>query len=235
MPASEQQITETISNKPDIPPDVKVGDIIVGKYTDSEWNRYMPWEEWDHAALITRIDPFTIIEATGIILDGHADKKGILCTKDGVVEYMFHKKRPVKKLDGSLTEGNLWMDKDLIAMEWLRPIFPDPIREVDHWTVLQSKRKVITEIQARKRAVAYARMQIGEPFKVSMIPKVNFSATKWDNSEWYCSLLIYKSYSRTVTNMYLEDYENGAGFYVLPDDLVNSKKTETYHRWFKKS
>lgn len=56
---------------------------------------------------------------------------------------------------------------------------------------------------------------------------------RYTESEWYCSLLVYKSYSRTVTNMYLEDYENGPGFYVLPDDLVNSKRTEVYHRWFK--
>lgn len=230
-----REITHTTSKKPDIPNVVKIGDIILARYTQSTWRRYMPTETWDHAALITRIDPLTVIEVSGIPLDDHAiDKKGIFSKREGVVEYLFHKNRTVKKIDGSLAKGNMWMNKGLIAMEWLSPIFPNPIREVDHHSVPQSQRRIISEVAARRRVVAYARMQIGEPFKASMLANKENTATKWDDNEWYCSLLIFKSYSRTVTNMYLEDYEEGAGYYVLPDDLMKCKRTETYHRWFKK-
>jgi uncharacterized protein YycO len=114
---------------------------------------------------------------------------------------------------------------------WLRPIFPKPLREIDHWDTSWKQRKVITEKEARKRAVNFARRQIGEPFKLSVFQNTRESATKKDENEWYCSLLVFKAYSRTVTNMYLESYEPSSGFYVTPEDLAQSKRSMAYHHW----
>lgn len=161
--------------------DVQIGDILVAKYNSSRWARWLPWKNWHHAALISKINPLTIIEAKGI--------------------------------------------KEI---RWLRPVFPDPLREMDSWRVPRSKRKIITENEARKRIIAYARKQLGEPYGPA--------SSKWSESSWYCSLLIYKSYSRTITSMYLESYEDiRAGFFVTPEDLFDSKRTKEYFAWKDKS
>ena len=219
--------TETTGKKPDIPAGVKVGDFLVARYLTSEWSRFFPWEDWDHAALVTRVKPLTIVESSGIILqrkDKRSKKEEI---REGVVEYEFSKPRIVQNLDGSKNaDGNLWLKSDLVEILWLRPVFPNPLREMDHWKKSWKKRRHITEAEARKRAVAFARSQVGEPFNISI------KAHKWNTKIWYCSLLIFKSYSRTVTNMRLENYKPAAGWYVVPEDLVKSKRSTIYHRWF---
>ena len=226
MPAPESQISETTGEEPDIPEEVQIGDFIVGRYTASEWSRYFPWENWDHAALVTGVDPLTIIEASGIILQRRGKETGKEEIREGVVEYEFLRQRTVKNLDGSKNpDGNLWLKDDLIEALWLQPVFPDPLREIAHWKVPWRKRGRITETQARQRAVAFARSQIGEPFSISL------KAHKWNTQRWYCSLLIFKAYSRTVTNIYLESYEPAAGWYVTPEDLSQSRRSTAYHHW----
>ena len=126
--------------------------------------------------------------------------------------------------------GNLWLLDNLVEVKWLRPVFPNPIREIGKWYVLRSKRKIITKQEARIRAVKYAKNQLGEPFSIM--------ASKWNESKWYCSLLIYKSYSRTVTGMYLETYGRSndlrSGPIVTPEDLLDSPYSEVYFSWKKK-
>ncbi|MBU1090110.1 hypothetical protein KKF38_04965 [Patescibacteria group bacterium] len=230
MSVFKPQITKTISATPDIPAGVKVGDFIVARYTKSEWA--LIWDDWHHAAMVTNLDPLTIIEASGIPLG--KDEKGKE-VKEGVVEYEFQKPRIIKKLDGKEINGSNWIGGNLIKVKWIQPIFPDPIREKDHWLKPRILKKKITEEEARKRAIEYARKQIGEPFEKL--------ATKWDENEWYCSLLIFKSYSMTITDMYLEDYswkdKNGvllstrfsSGFWVTPEDLVDSRRSKVFHSW----
>jgi|SRR3989344_1805073 len=226
MPNNDSDITETTGKKPDIPRGVKIGDFLVARYLTSEWSRFFPWEDWDHAALVTRVKPLTVIESSGILLQRRDRRSGKEEVREGVVEYEFSKPRTVQNLDGSKNpEGNLWLKSDLVEVQWLKPVFPNPLREMDHWKKSWRKRMVITEAEARKRAVAFARSQVGEPFGIGI------GAHKWNTERWYCSLLIFKSYSRTVTNMYLEAYEPAAGFYVMPEDLVQSKRSAVYHMW----
>ncbi|MDZ4217165.1 MAG: YiiX/YebB-like N1pC/P60 family cysteine hydrolase, partial [Candidatus Gracilibacteria bacterium] len=102
--------------------------------------------------------------------------------------------------------------------------FSGTIREMAPSNIPRKKRQVITEDEARKRAVEYARQQLGEPYSLL--------ATKWSEDKWYCSLLVYKSYSRTVTGMYLEDYDDlRAGFFVTPEDLIDSPRSKVYFTW----
>lgn len=210
--------------KPDMPKGVQIGDFIVGRFIKSDWSRFFPWENWDHVALITRVNPLTVIEASGIILQRADKKSGKSEIREGVVEYEFLKPRTVINLDGSKNhEGNLWLTKDLMAMQWARPKFPSPLREIDYWKVPWKKRKIISELGARKRAVAYARSQVGDPHSLLI--------SKRSTTQWYCSLLVFKAYSRTVTNMYLESYEPISGFHVTPEDLVQSKRSEVYYSW----
>lgn len=183
--------------------DIQIGDILVAKYNSSRWARWLPWENWHHAALISKTNPLTIIEAVG---------KNSLEQWSGPCEIEFWE---------SVGFGKA---KDIKEIRWLRPVFPDPLREMDSWHVPRSKRKIITQDEARKRVIAYARKQLDEPY----VP----ASSKWDESSWYCSLLIYKSYSRTVTGMYLESYDDiRAGFFVTPEDLLDSKRTEEYFAW----
>ncbi|MBU1089527.1 hypothetical protein KKF38_01905 [Patescibacteria group bacterium] len=222
MAAFKPQITKTISAIPDIPAGVKVGDFIVARYTSSQWadEWYAVDEDWDHAALISNLRPLKIIEVSGIPI--RKDKK------EGVVEYEFQKPRE---------NGNNWLTDKLIKMKWLRPIFPDPIREKDHWLKPRTLKKKITEEEARKRAIKYARAQIGESF--------NGLSSKWNTEGWYCSKLIFKAYSLSITDMYLESYlEAGdiltkpiikkisSGYWVTPEDLVDSKRSEVYYTWY---
>lgn len=230
MSSSDQEITETTGSRPNIPETVDVGDFIVARYTSSQWSRYLPWENWDHAALVSQLNPLKVIEVTGIILQKEDKKNKKKEIREGVVEYEFKKQRTVTLLDGTKNRnGNLWLLEDLLEIKWLKPIFPNPIREIDKWYVSRSKRKIITEKEARIRAVKYAKKQLNEPY--------NILATKWRESKWYCSLLIYKSYSRTVTGMYLENYGGSndllEGPIVTPEDLVDSPRSKIYYSWKK--
>jgi len=228
MSSPDQKITETTGSTPGIPATVEVGDFIVARYTSSQWSRYLPWEGWDHVAIVSQLNPLKVIEVTSIILQ-KADKKNKKEEiREGVVEYEFKKPRTVTLVNGTENKnGNLWLLDDLVEIKWLKPVFPNPIREIDKWYVSRSKRKIITEQEARIRAVKYARNQLNEPYSIL--------ATKWSESKWYCSLLIYKSYSRTVTDMYLENYGGSNGLLegpmVTPEDLVDSPRSQVYSSW----
>lgn len=231
MQSTDQNGTKTTGKKPDIPEGVQIGDFLVGKFTKSEWSRFFPWENWDHASLVSNIDPLMVIEASGIILQREDKKKGKKEIREGVVEYEFLKPRMVDMIDGTKKPGNVWLQDTLEEVLWLRPLFPQPLREIDQQSVPWRKRKIITPQEARRRVVAYARRQLGEPFKLSVWRNTKFTASKRDENEWYCSLVVFKAYSRTVTNMYLESYEPTAGFFVMPEDLVQSKRSIVYHHW----
>lgn len=195
-----------ISSMPKIPDNVQIGDFIVARYRSSRWAKLLPWEDWHHAALVSQTNPLTLIEAIG------PNSKG---QSSGPAEVLFKESAGWSK------------NKDLVKIKWLRPKFPNPIRETGKADTPRQKRKIITEKEARSRAVAYAKKQIGEDYSIS--------ASKWDEDQWYCSLLIYKSYSRTVSDMYLEDYNDPddwrAGPKVTPEDLVDSPGSEAYFTW----
>lgn len=232
MSVPKPEPTETTGKKPDIPRSVQIGDFIVARHEHSDWNRHIPWEDWGHAALVSGLNPLRVIETSGIILQSADRKLKKKEVREGVVEYEFKKPRTVIRLDGTKNKyGNLWLLEDLTDVMWLKPVFPDPLREIAKSRFPWTRRKKITESQARKRAVAFARMQIGEPFKLSPFKNAEHSATKWDENEWYCSLLIYKAYSRTVTNMRLESSIKPPGFFVTPEDLVDSRRSVVCHIW----
>lgn len=228
--SSPINITETSGKKPQIPKNIEISDFVVARFKSSVWADYLPWEDWHHVGMISQLEPLTVIEVSGILLqnkDKKSDKEEI---REGVVEYEMGKKRTVKLLDGTKnTNGNLWLLDDLLETAWLKPIFPNPTREIAKWYVPWLKRKIITEKEARKRAVEYARKQLGEPYSIA--------TSKWNESKWYCSLLIYKSYSRSVTGMYLETYGRSydikAGPMVTPEDLVDSPRSQIYFTWKK--
>lgn len=183
--------------------EIQVGDILVARYNSSRWARWLPWGNWHHSALISKINPLTIIEAVG---KNSADQWA------GPAEVEFWDSVGFGKAKG------------IKEIRWLKPVFPNPLREIDSWKVPRSKRNLITEEEARKRIVAYAREQLEEPY----IP----TSSKWAEKSWYCSSLIYKSYSRTITGMYLETYDDiRAGFFVTPEDLLDSKRTKEYFAW----
>lgn len=199
--------SKIVSNAILIPDNIQIGDFIVVKYKESRWGNIAFWEDWHHAALIVKTNPLTIIEAIGTNKENQ---------HPGPVEIEFFDSIGFgKSLD------------NIIKIKWLKPVFPSPIREIDKKDVPQSKRNIITENEARERVVNYALEQTKntEPY--------NEYASKWDENEWYCSLLIYKSYSRKITNMYLENYIKGiSGYFVTPEDLVDSKRSETYFTWY---
>lgn len=116
---------------------------------------------------MSQLNPLKVIEVTGIILQ-KADKKNKKEEiREGVVEYEFEKPRTVTLLDGTKNRnGNPWLLDDLLEIKWLKPIFPNPIREIDKWYVSRSKRKIITEKEARTRAVKYAKNQLNEPYNI---------------------------------------------------------------------
>lgn len=229
--SSPKDITKTSSKKPQIPNNIEVGDFVVAKFRSSIWANYLPWEDWHHVGIISELEPLKIIEVSGILLqktDKETNKEEI---REGVVEYEMDKKRTITMLDGTKnTNGNLWLIDDLLETAWLKPVFPNPTREIDKWYKPWILRKVITEKEARKRAIAFARNQLSEPYSIT--------ASKWSESKWYCSLLIYKSYSRTVTGMYLETYGRSydikAGPMVTPEDLADSPRSQVYFTWKKK-
>ncbi|MDP4008743.1 MAG: hypothetical protein Q8P68_06150 [Candidatus Peregrinibacteria bacterium] len=183
--------------------EIEIGDILVARYNFSRWTRWLPWENWHHVAIVSKINPLTIIEAVG----HNAEKQW-----EGPTEVGFWE---------SVGFGKA---KDIKEIRWLRPIFPNPLREIDSWHVQRSKRKIITSKEARKRVITYVCKQLNEPYSPI--------ASKWNENAWYCSLLIYKSYSRTITGMYLENYDDiRAGYLVTPEDLLDCKKTEEYFSW----
>lgn len=229
--SSPKNITKTSGNTFQIPKDVQIGDFVVAKFKNSVWADHLPWEDWHHVGMISQLEPLKIIEVSGILLQKEDKKSSKKEIREGVVEYEIKKQRTIALLDGTKSpNGNLWLLDDLLETAWLKPIFPNPIREIDKWCVAWHKRKIISEVEARRRAVAYAREQIGEPYSIM--------ATKWSESKWYCSLLIYKSYSRSVTGMYLETYGRSydikAGPFVTPEDLVDSPHSQVYFSWKKK-
>lgn len=229
--SSPKNIKETLSASPQIPENVQIGDFVVARFQSSAWANYFPWEDWHHVGMISQCNPIKIIEVSGVLLQKEDKNNDIEEIREGVVEYEMHQKRLVILLNGTEnSDGNLWLLGDLIETAWLRPVFPSPIREIDAWYKPWIVRKIITEEQARERAVAYARKQLGEPYSIA--------TSKWNESKWYCSLLIYKSYSRTVTGMYLETYGSSydikAGPMVTPEDLVDSPRSQIYFSWKKK-
>lgn len=229
--SSSENIIKTSGNVFQIPKDVKIGDFVVAKFRSSVWANHLPWEDWHHVGMVSQLDPLKVIEVSGILLQKEDKNTGKKEIREGVVEYEMRKQRTIVLLDGKKsTNGNLWLLDDLLETAWLKPIFPNPVREIDKWCVPWYKRKIITEDEARKRAIAYARKQIGEPYSIT--------ATKWSESKWYCSLLIYKSYSRSVTGVYLETYGRSydikAGPMVTPEDLVDSPRSQIYFTWKKK-
>lgn len=190
-----------------IPPisEMRPGDILIARYDTSEWAEYFPWEGWHHAALISEIYPLKIIEAAG------PNKSG---QNPGPAEVLFN---------DSVGFGNA---KDILEILWLKPIFPKIIRRVDLPSVPLSKRQKLSEAEARIAIVQYARNQLGEKYSVK--------ASKWDENFWYCSLLIYKCYSRTISGMYLETSDSHSirnGYYVTPEDLIKSHHTYQYFSW----
>jgi len=229
--SSSKNIIETSGDKPQIPNDVKVGDFVTAKFKSSEWAEHLPWEDWHHVGMISQLQPLKVIEVSGILMQKKDKKTGKKEIREGVVEYEMEKRRTFALPDGTKnTNGNLWLLDDLLETAWLKPAFPNPTREIDKWYVPRHKRKIITEEEARKRAVSYAREQLGESYSIT--------ATKWSESKWYCSLLIYKSYSRSVTGVYLETYGRSydikAGPIVTPEDLVDSPRSQLYFSWKKK-
>ena len=163
-----------------LPQNIKVGDIIVVRYKKSQWADLLKWENWYHAAIVSQVHPLTIIEAAG---------KNSGDQFPGPTEVLFSESILFGKASG-----------DIIKMKWLKPRFPRIMREYAKWYIPWIFRPLIEEKEARKRVIQYAREQVKnkDPY--------NIDATKWDENEWYCSLLVYKSYSKTITGMYLEDY-----------------------------
>lgn len=230
--SSPKNITETSSKTPQIPENIEIGDFVVARFKSSSWADYLPWEDWHHVGMISQIEPLKIIEVSGILLQKKDKKLNKEEVREGVVEYEMGKKRTITLLDGTKnTNSNLWLLDDLLETAWLRPVFPNPTREIDKWSKPWIVRKIITEKEARKRTVAYARKQLGEPYSIA--------TSKWNESKWYCSLLIYKSYSRTITRMYLETYGRSydikAGPIVTPEDLVDSPRSRLYFIWKKEA
>lgn len=230
--SSPESIIETSGNIPQIPKDIKIGDFVVAKFRSSVWANHLPWEDWHHVGMISQIEPLKVIEVSGILLQKEDKNTGKKEIREGVVEYEMIKQRMIILRDGTKSPcGNLWLLDDLLETAWFNPVFPNPIREIDKWRVPRHKRKIITKNEARKRAVAYARKQLGECYSIT--------ATKWSESKWYCSLLIYKSYSRSVSGMYLETYGRSydikAGPMVTPEDLADSPRSQVYFTWKKKS
>jgi hypothetical protein len=198
--------SKIISNSIIIPDNVQIGDFVVVRYKESIWARHFFYEDWHHVALVTKTDPLTIVEAIG-----ENNKKQPF----GPTELVF-----------SESVGFGKSEKNIIKIKWLKPVFPKPIREIALKKIPQSKRIIITEKEARKRVIAYALEQTKNKEPYSEM------ASKWNENEWYCSLFIYKSYSRTITNMYLEDYSIKAGYWVTPEDLVDSKRSKVYFTWY---
>ncbi len=223
-------ITAKSGSKPQIPNNVQLGDFVVARFKTSSWANYLPWEDWHHVGMITQLKPLKIIEVSGILLQKEDMKTDQEVIREGVVEYEMNKPRTITLLNGTKnTNANLWILDDLLETAWLRPVFPNKIREIDIWYKPWILRKTITEKEARTRAVSYARKHLSEPY--------NSATSKWSESQWYCSLLIYKSYSRTVTGMYLETYGRSydikAGPLVTPEDLVDSPRSQVYFSWKK--
>jgi hypothetical protein len=211
--------TQTVGSKPDIPQGVKKGDFLIVRYTHSEWAQY--WDDWHHAGLIVKTNPLTVIEATGLELQTENIKASKEELREGVVKYEFEKQRWLSKSDGTKIKGNLYLGSDVVEIKWVRPRFRNPIREKGHWMTPAILKKKLAETEARKRIVSFALGQLGEPYTVQ--------TTKWHTGYWYCSKLIYKSYTMTLHSMNMET--TPSGFWVTPEDLLDSRRTEVYHTW----
>ena len=207
---TKNSITEDNSKKPSLPyDDIKVWDIIVARYDDKSWTKYTIWEWYNHAWIISKVDwkNFSIIESVWKVATPPWWPK----------EYPFNK------------SSFAWSPAELIL---LRPKFPNPIREKWKWYIPRIFHKIITEDEARKRVVEYARDQIWEPY--------SHLSSKWNDEEWYCSKLVFKAYSMIVTWMHIESYHYplvsfskklSSWYAVTPEDLIDSKRTEKYYHF----
>lgn len=158
------------------------------------------------------------------------------------------------------SSSKLWgASSQIQEIVWLKPKFPKEIIEGERVWNLKRKLKddfaedldkgrsfwsklwgffiplKLSEEQARKLAIVFAREQIGEPYSIH--------TSKWEDHKWYCSKLVFKSYSSVVKGMYLEDYHREkdpkspndccAGPKVTPEDLVDGSRTFIFHQWKK--
>jgi len=131
--SSPKNIIKTSGNNSQIPNDVKIGDFVVAKFKSSIWAEYLPWEDWHHVGMISQLEPLKVIEVSGIILQKGDKKTHKEEIREGVVEYEMNKKRTVALLDETKNmDGNLWLLEDLREAAWLRPVFPNPIREINN-------------------------------------------------------------------------------------------------------
>ena len=109
MSGPKVEISEISSQTIVVPKNIQVGDFVVARYKTSQWSRYLPWEDFDHVALVSQINPLKIIEVSGIILQKEDKKNNKEEIREGVVEYEFKEQRSIILLDGTKNpNGNLW-------------------------------------------------------------------------------------------------------------------------------
>lgn len=101
MSGSKLRIPEISSQAIVVPENVQIGDFVVARYKTSQWFRYLPWENFDHAALVYQINPLKIIEVSGIVLQKEDKKNNKREIREGVDEYEFKKQRAITLLDGT--------------------------------------------------------------------------------------------------------------------------------------
>lgn len=205
--------------RPIIPFDkIQIGDIVVVRYIEWEWQieNKLSWENWHHAWLVSEIwkNNIKVIE-----------------TPWDIYQWKLPAIWPV---ENNFYWNSLYTWKDVKEIIFLKPKFPNPIREKWKWYVPRIFHKIISEIVARKRVIKYAKNQIWEPY--------SFVSSKWNENEWYCSKLLFKAYSMTIYDMYLEtyhfpflswDWKFSSWPWVTPEDLVDSRKTISYYHYIK--
>ena len=178
----------------------------------------IPWENWHHAWLISEIN---------------WDEIKIIEAPWKIT------KPPTWPIEKNIKESLFWR-KDLIELLLLKPKFSKIIRKKGSWHIPTIFKKKLSEKEARSAVIKYARNQIWEEYTIW--------TTKWNDKSWYCSKLVFKSYSMTLDRMYLESYDFPSlwilpvarilktmsfWFYVTPEDLVDSKRTVAYYNFIK--
>ena len=203
-----------VSSNLSLPNDkIEIWDVIVLKHIDWAIEQDIPWENWHHAGLISKISWDKIWYAQG----------------NKIAQW------PIER---DFNESVFAWD-DLLELVLLKPKFPNPIREKSTGLLSWINRNVISENEAREKAIEYARSQIWKPYK--------YKTTKWNDDDWYCSKLVFKAYSMTIW-MYLEVYQFPSLWIlpvakflktisswpaVTPEDLIDSKRTEIYYHYKK--
>ena len=202
---------------PNLPFDqLLIWDIIVVKYEEWSIQKKFPWENWHHAWLISEIDweYIKFIEAPWYT--------------------NWEDKPPIWPIESLFEENKLYIWDDVKEILLLKPKFPKTIRKKWSWIIPRLLQRILSEDEAREEVVEYARNQIWKEY--------NELSSKWDNDEYYCSKLVFKSYSMTIIWMHLEVYHSPffSVFWklsswptVTPEDLVESKKTEIYYHFIK--